>query len=42
MKNQSKRNKKKEEKLTHWSQDKVIVLTSVGLGLNVDVPSNDS
>lgn len=34
--------KKKEEKLTHWSQDKVIVLMSVGLGLNVDVPSNDS
>lgn len=33
---------KKEEELTDWSQDKVIVLMSVGLGLKVDVPSNDS
>lgn len=38
----TKKSKRKEEKLTDWSQDKVIVLMSVGLGLNVDVPSNDN
>lgn len=27
---------------THWSQDKVMALMSVALGLNVDAPSNDS
>lgn len=31
-----------EKVLTHWSHDKVMLLMSIGLGLKVDAPSNDS
>lgn len=34
--------KKENKLLTHWSHDKVMLLMSIGLGLNVDAPSKDS
>lgn len=34
--------KKRNKVLTHWSHDNVMLLMSIGLGLNVEAPSKDS